>query len=83
MIKTISEARNGFNAIVVAAAPTFVTRNGKPVAAVVPYEEYRKMYQAWAEKKDQEIIEAAKKIQKGEMSTLTEEEVLKALDGTK
>ena len=40
------------------------------------------MYQAWAEKKDQEIIEAAKKIQKGEMSTLTEEEVLKALDGT-
>ena len=75
MILAISEARKQFNALVSANEVTVVSRNGKPSAAIVPYEQYRAMYQAWKKQEDEEVIERANRALAGKSTLLKGSEV--------
>ena len=70
MILAISEARKQFNTLVAAGEVTVVSRNGKPSAAIVPYEQYRLMYRAWKKQEDEEIIQRANQALAGQSKLL-------------
>lgn len=72
---TVSEAKKKLNSLVNSDHHTTITRNGKPVAAIVPYDEYIKMFRLMRENEDNESIAKAEAFFKGEVETVSQEEV--------
>ena len=81
MIKTISEVKNELNAIASLDEPTLVSKNGKPIMAIVPIQRYQEMYSAWKRIIDLETIERAKEIQAKKRKIISHEEMIKQVEG--
>jgi len=60
MMFSVTEGKKHFNSLVSSKDTTIVTKNGIPTAAVVPYEDYKKMMRSMREQQDLRSIEAAK-----------------------
>ena len=79
MHQTVSEARKQFNSLISSPEVTLISKNGKPTAVIVPYEQYRQMVRLWKHHLNQEAIERAKQAIGGESELLTQGEVSKLL----
>lgn len=81
MIKTVSEVKNELNAIASLEEPTLVSKNGKPIMAIVPIQRYQEMYAAWKKMIDLETIERAKAIQTQQRKVISHEDMVKQVEG--
>ncbi|MGK0290272.1 MAG: prevent-host-death family protein [bacterium] len=75
-ILSVSNAKNSFNSIISSNETTIVTKNGKPVSVMVPFESYEEMYKAKKHCIDLDAIEKAEAIKNGKRKTLSHEELL-------
>ena len=79
MFKTVSEAKADLNAIVATEELTFLTKNGKTVSSLVPYELFQEMYRAWKDTQYRKAIERAQAIHAGNTDGLVDDEELDVL----
>ncbi|MBF0289247.1 MAG: type II toxin-antitoxin system prevent-host-death family antitoxin [SAR324 cluster bacterium] len=81
-MKTVSEVKVEFNALVASPESTLISKNGKPIAALVPYAKYQEMYRAWKRCIDIDAIQRAKDIERESGDILTHEELVRLIRGT-
>ncbi|MBF0349767.1 MAG: hypothetical protein HQM11_01990 [SAR324 cluster bacterium] len=79
MFKTVSEAKANLNAIVATDELIFLTKNGKTISSLVPYELFQEMYRAWKDLQYRKAIVRAKVIHAGNTDGLVSDEELDAL----
>ena len=72
---SVSEAKQNFNNLVASGNTSLVAKNSKLIAAIVPYEEYTKLYSAYRRMKIQEAIDEADAYKSGEKGKLSEAEL--------
>ncbi len=82
-MQTVSEAKKQFNALISKPETTLISKNGKPAAAVVPYELYQKMYRTWKRQRNAEAIKRAQKALNGESRILSETELRQLMEEAK
>ena len=69
---TVTDAKTNFNKITSSLETTILSKKGKPIAAVVPYEEYRKMKRILKQIHEQEAIQHGKTFLNGDRSDFVE-----------
>lgn len=75
MQQTVSEVKRHFNQLVGSDEPVVISRNGKQVSVLVPFQRYREMYQAWQKELDHQATERAKRFLEGNAETVSMEEL--------
>ncbi len=79
MQQTVSEVKRQFNQLIASEEPVVISRNGKLVSVLVPFQRYREMYQAWQKDLDHQAAERAKHFHQGNSETVSMEELEQAL----
>lgn len=74
-VNSISEAKTHLSGIVATGEVSYLTKNGKVAAAIVPYEEYQKISQIVEEREHERLINLAKEALENPESGLTLEEL--------
>ena len=82
-MQTVSEAKKQFNALISKQETTLISKNGKPAAAVVPYDIYQKMYRTWKQQRNAEAIKRAQKALSGESRLLSDSELRQLMEEAK
>ena len=79
MYQTISEVKKQFNKYIAAKEPVMISKNGKMISVLVPFEEYREMYRGWQKQIDFEAFEKARNYHNGKADVVSLEELEAAL----
>ena len=82
-MQTVSEAKKQFNSLISKTETTLISKNGRPAAAIVPYELYREMYRTWKRQRNAAVIERTQKALNGESRILSESELQQLMDEAK
>jgi PHD/YefM family antitoxin component YafN of YafNO toxin-antitoxin module len=76
---TITEAKTGLNSLVSSKESCTISKQGKSVAVLLPYETFKRYYQAEEELRHQKLIEKAKIALNNPDKLLTQEELEKKI----
>ena len=71
----ISEAKRYLNKLVSSGEKTIITKNNKPISAIVPYDEYIKFIRLQREQEDLAAIKRADEYFAGTRETVNQEEL--------
>ena len=81
MLCTITEAKKSLNGLVTAKETVYITTDGVPAAALVPYEEYQQMYRFWKKQQDLEALAAIEQYKKGMGKVFSQKDAQTLIEG--
>lgn len=79
-MKTVSQAKADFNNLSSSGKTTLISKNGKIVSVLLPYEQFCEMYATHQRFLDEQVIQEAKHFLAGEKAGMDEDEMSQALE---